>query len=106
MSFATLEDMANRRKVPITERVGMMGDSRTPLGPPPEYNADREDTLNPRGWDMRYWSWKKWAGLIVGVVIVVVIAVIVAVEVTKKSKYPDYSTLAYSLADTCKYPLF
>jgi hypothetical protein len=104
MSFATPEDIANRRNLPYTESIGMMGDSGTPLAPPPEYKVDREDTLNPSVWDIRYWSWKMWAGLIVGVVIAVVVAVIVAVEVTKKNKYPDYSTLTYSLADTCKHP--
>ena len=84
MSFATLRENGN-------------------MGPPPEYKVDRDDTLNPSPWDMRYWSWKKWAALIVGVVIIIVVVIIVAVEVTKKSKYPDYSALTYTLADTCMF---
>jgi hypothetical protein len=94
MSFATLGEMASRRKQPYVES--------TPMGPPPSYSVDRDDTLNPGAWNMRYWSWKKWAALVAGVIIVVVIIVIVVVEVEKKNKYPDYSALTYTLADTCK----
>jgi hypothetical protein len=102
MSFATLGEMASRRKHPYTENIGMMGESSN-LGPPPEYKVDREDTLNPSPWDVRQWGSKKWAALIAGVVIIIVIVVVVAVVVTKNNRYPDYSTLTYSLADTCTF---
>lgn len=102
MPFATLGEMASRRKHPYTENIGMAGESSN-MGPPPEYKVDRDDTLNPSPWDMRQWSWKKWVALIVGVVIVIVMVIIVVVEVTKKNKYPDYSTLTYTLADTCMF---
>ena len=96
--------MASRRKHPYTENIGMAGESSgSNLGPPPEYKVDREDTLNPSPWDVRQWSWKRWAMLIVGVVVVIVAVIIIAVEVTKKNKYPDYSALTYTLADTCAF---
>ncbi|KAG0646518.1 putative glycosidase [Hyphodiscus hymeniophilus] len=100
MSFATLEDMNQRRKHPYAENIGMLGESSTPMGPPPQYKLDRDDTLNPSPWNVRYWGWKKWAALIGGVIVIVVIVVVAAVEATKKSKYPNYSALQYSLADT------
>ena len=102
MSFATIEDMNTRRKHPYSENIGMVGESTSHMGP---HKFDREDTLNPSPWDIRHWSWKKWAMLIAGVVIIIVIIVVVVVEVTKKNKYPDYSALTYSLADTCTSPL-
>lgn len=105
MSFATLGEMASRRKHPYTENIGMVSDGNAPMVPPPEYKVDRDDTLNPSPWDIREWSWKKWAALIGGIVIVVVVVVIAVVEVEKKNKYPDYSALTYTLADTCKYLL-
>jgi hypothetical protein len=96
ISFATLGEMASR-KDPYMQ-------TSTPLGAPPEYQLDREDTLNPSPWDVRHWGWKKWAALGAGAVIVIIIVVVVAVVVTKKNQYPDYSQLTYTLADTCKYP--
>lgn len=99
MSFATPGEMAGRTKHPY---VGMVSDSNMPMGPSPGYKVDRDDTLNPSPWDVRQWSWKKWAMLIAGIVIVVVVIVVAVVEVEKNNKYPDYSPLTYTLADTCK----
>ena len=104
MSFATLEDMNDRRKHPDIAHTGMVKGSGTLRGPTPEYEIDRDETLNPSLWDVRHWSWRSWAILIAGLILVVVIVVIVVVEVMKKDKYPDYSALTYSLADTCESP--
>lgn len=50
----------------------------------------------------RYWRKRVWAG--VGTVVVIIIIIIVAILVSnaRKNRYPDYSPLAYSLADTCR----
>ena len=100
MSFATLGEMAGRVKHPYTENIGLVGEG-SDMRPPPEYKVDREDTLNPNPWDVRHWGWGKWAALVGGLVIVVVVIVVAVVEVQKKNKYPDYSALTYTLADTC-----
>ncbi|KAH8805932.1 glycoside hydrolase family 16 protein [Xylogone sp. PMI_703] len=54
----------------------------------------------PPWWDVRQWSRRRL--IIAGVVIVILIIVIIvaAVEGTKKSKYPNYSPLTYTLKDT------
>lgn len=77
-----------------------------PLGPPPGYKVDRDDTLNQPWYDVREWGKKAWIAVGAIVVLVIVIVVIIAVEVSKKNKYPDYTKLNYSLAETCEFLLF
>jgi len=101
MSFATIGEMAGRRKNQITQEISTADDYGQPQGPPPPtYKVDREDTLRPSGWNVKYWGWKKFAtaGAIVAIVIIVV--VVAVVEVMKNNRYPDYSKLNYSLVDT------
>jgi hypothetical protein len=92
--------MANTRKHPYTETINMTSTDYA-MGPPPEYKLDRDDTLAPNPWNPRYWGWKKWAALLVALVIIVVVIVVAVVEVEKKNRYPNYSALTYTLADTC-----
>lgn len=93
--------MVSRRKHPYAEDINMMDGSSTPIGAPPGYKVDRQDTLNPSPWNVRHWSWKKWAGLLAAILIIIIIVVVAVVEVDKKNKYPNYSALTYTLADTC-----
>ncbi|KAM5374913.1 hypothetical protein ACJZ2D_006257 [Fusarium nematophilum] len=51
-------------------------------------------------WNPRYWRKRVWAGVAAGVVILLVIVIAVAVTEVRKNRYPDYSTLSYSLKDT------
>jgi hypothetical protein len=50
----------------------------------------------------RYWRKRVWAGVATIVVIIIIIIVAVAVSQSRKNRYPDYSPLEYSLADTCR----
>ena len=105
MSFATIEDMAGRRKNNYSEDISMVHGG--PMGPPPAYKLDREDSLAPHWWDYRGWSMKKLLLIVAGLVLLVVIVIIIAVEVVKKNAYPNYSALTYTLTDTCAYqPIF
>jgi hypothetical protein len=73
------------------------------MGAPPEYKVDRDDSLAPKWYEWRYWSKKIWMMIGVGIAIVIAIVIVVAVMVSKKDRYPDYSKLNYSLAETCAY---
>lgn len=56
-------------------------------------------------WNPRYWSRRVWIGVVILILVIIVVAVVAGVLAGKKSSssaYPDYSPLAYSLADTCK----
>lgn len=50
----------------------------------------------------RYWRKRVWAGVATIVVIIIIVVVAVAVSESRKNRYPDYSALEYSLADTCR----
>ena len=104
MSFATIGEMAGRRKNNYSEDISMIHGGQ--MGPPPAYKLDREGTLAPHWWDVRGWSKKKMLLVVVGLVILAVVIIIIAVEVSKKNSYPDYSALTYTLTDTCTYHLF
>lgn len=54
-------------------------------------------------WDPRYWSKKVWIGIVAVIVIAIVIGVAVGVTQGKKTSYPDYSQLTYTLKDTCEF---
>lgn len=106
MSFARLDEGLGRGKNGLRSDVQMMDGFGTPRGPPPAYKVDREDTLARPWWDVRAWGWKRFAIAGAAVAVVIIILVVVIVEVTKKSKYPDYSKLNYKIVDTCKMALF
>jgi hypothetical protein len=73
---------------------------------PPRYE---EVNLGSSGGDgARYgapwWKNKKvWIGVAAVVIIAIVIGVAVGVTQGKKSSYPDYSQLTYTLKDTCEF---
>jgi hypothetical protein len=72
-------------------------------GAPPAYRVD-EDTLNPRWYNAREWRKRIWIGLGVVLAIIIIIIVVAVVLVEKaNNRYPDYSPLSYSLAETCMY---
>lgn len=51
-------------------------------------------------WKPQYWRIRTW--VIVGVVVaIIIIAIVVPVKVTEANRYPNYSTLDYSLTDEC-----
>jgi ABC-type proline/glycine betaine transport system permease subunit len=53
-------------------------------------------------WNPRYWQKRVWLILVAIVVIIaIVVGAVVGVQ-AKKSRYPEYSELSYSLAETCK----
>ena len=77
----------------------------------PEYHGydaqpayeDRHAHTDLPWYNPKSWSKKVWIGVIVLVIIIiVVIAVPVAVTQSKNNSYPDYSEVAYSLAETCE----
>jgi hypothetical protein len=106
MSFANAQEYGARRKNVASDQIQLADDYGRPLGPPPGYKVDREDTLNQPWYDAREWGKKAWIAVGAIVVLVIVIVVIIAVEVSKKNKYPDYTKLNYSLAETCEFLLF
>lgn len=75
-----------------------------------QYQFDHEDSYHAPWYNFRYWGKRAWAGVVAIVVIIIIIVVVVAVEVTKKTAYPDYTQLTYSLSETCmslhKSPLY
>ncbi|KAI0470964.1 glycoside hydrolase family 16 protein [Xylariaceae sp. FL0804] len=71
---------------------------RTPHG----YSSINDDMAAGRQAWSRPGSWgkKTWAIVAAVVAVVLVIVIVVPVEVAKANRYPDYSKLNYSLADT------
>ncbi|RMZ78919.1 hypothetical protein DV737_g3677, partial [Chaetothyriales sp. CBS 132003] len=67
-----------------------------------ESTFDRSDstTDTPYWRDPREWSVGRWIVIGLGVVICVLVAVLVPLLITRANKYPDYSQLTYSLAET------
>ncbi|WXC49681.1 hypothetical protein QX201_009358 [Fusarium graminearum] len=51
-------------------------------------------------WNPRYWRKGIWAAVILAFVVVLIIVIAVSVTKVKENRYPDYSPLSYSLADT------
>lgn len=98
MSFATIGEMAGRNRYNYSEDISLTHGG--PLGPPPPFKIDREDSLAPHWWDVRGWSKKRILLVALGLLILIVVVVIIAVEVSKKSAYPNYTALTYTLADT------
>jgi len=76
----------------------MLGDRDAPRGGPPAYKFDHEDTLRSHWWDLRRWGKKVFLLVALAVVVVIVIVVAVAVVETRRNRYPNYSTINYSLA--------
>lgn len=96
MSFATIGEMASRRKNRASDEVHMMG-------PPPTYAVDEEDTLAPRWYEVKHWSKKVWLLVGLGIAIIIAIIIVIAVVVSRNNRYPNYSKLNYSLKETCAY---
>lgn len=88
MSFATIGEMAGRRKTFAHEQI----------------MYDREDTLSQPWWNVKAWGKKAWMifGGVVVVVLIIVIAVAVVVSRKSDDTYPEYTTQSYSLSETCK----
>lgn len=86
--------------------------------PPPPYTPsalpDRTQALRGGGiagssglrskWNPKSWRKRTWAMVVGAIVAIIVIVVAVAVVVSKKNRYPNYTALTYSLADTCEIP--
>ena len=107
MSFATIQEMGGRRGAhqrQYSDSIPMMRNNGQSMGPPPAYKVDADDTLAPHWWNVRHWSWKRWLVAGVALVLLIMIVIVIAVVVSKKNAYPNYSTLTYSLADTCQFP--
>jgi len=98
MSFATIGDMAGRRKENVNENITMADDHGGLRAPP----FDREDSLSHPWYSVKHWGKKAWLFLALGVAIIIAVVVAVAVVVTRNNRYPDYSKLSYSLSETCK----
>jgi len=94
MSFATVGEMAGRGKNTFSESVHL----KEATG---QYRLDDGDTLAPRWYNAKGWGKKVWLGIGAALAVIIIVVVVAAVMVTKKNKYPDYSKLSYSLADTC-----
>ena len=92
--------MANTPQNPFADDI-YMAPQNAPRGPPPATKFDADDTLRPHRWDAREWRKRTWAFLAAGLIAIIVIIVVVVVEVKKQNRYPDYTPLKYSLADTC-----
>lgn len=60
----------------------------------------KPDDVRPPWWNARYWRKRVWGGLVVAIVLCLIIIVVVAVTQVRKNRYPDYTTLSYSLSDT------
>lgn len=101
MSFATIRDMAGRAKNGGNSHVQMTDDYGRSLGPPPEYKVDRDDTLNHPWYNLKYWGKRGWLTAAAIIAAIIVIIIVVAVVETRANRYPDYSTLSYSLSETC-----
>ncbi|KAE8449632.1 hypothetical protein EG329_007962 [Mollisiaceae sp. DMI_Dod_QoI] len=100
MSFATIRDMAGRVKNGAQSNYQMTDNYGQPLGPPPEYKLDRDDTLNHPWYNAKHWGKKAWL-IVSGIIaVIIIIVVVVAVEVSKANRYPDYSALSYTLSET------
>ncbi|KAH9219349.1 concanavalin A-like lectin/glucanase domain-containing protein [Leptodontidium sp. 2 PMI_412] len=86
MSFATIGEMAGRRKTFAHEQI----------------MYDREDTLSQPWWNVKAWGKKAWMifGGVVVVVLIIVIAVAVVVSRKSDDTYPEYTTQSYSLSET------
>ncbi|KAL2062636.1 hypothetical protein VTL71DRAFT_5708 [Oculimacula yallundae] len=81
MSFATLGEMAGRKKTFAN-------------------GYDHMDGGSQPWWDVKSWGKKAW-GIFVGVVVVILIIIIaIVVVVSRNNRYPTYSTQSYKLAET------
>lgn len=103
MSFATIRDMAGRAKNGANSHIQMTDDYGRSMGAPPEYKVDRDDTLYHPWYNFKYWGKRGWFTAAAVIVAIIVIITVVAVVETRASRYPDYTTLSYSLSETCMF---
>lgn len=54
-------------------------------------------------WKPKYWRKRTWAIVVPVIIIVLIIVIVVPVKVTESNRYPNYTRLDYSLADTCEF---
>jgi len=101
MSFATIGDMATRRPTNnFTDNVQMFG------APPPAYEIDRQGSLAPKWYEWRYWGRRKWIMIGVGAALIIAIVIAIGVVVGRKdNRYPDYTRLQYTLAESREFLL-
>lgn len=103
MSFATIRDMAGRAKNGGHSNIQMTDSYGRPMGSPPAYKLDRDDTLNHPWYNLKYWGKRGWLTAAAVIIAIIIIIVVVAVVEAKANRYPDYSTLSYSLSETCMF---
>ena len=80
--------------------------SKEPYGTPYGGNYVPQGPAPRKGQRLNPMTWSKRVKLIVGTLIAVILIVVIivgAVVGTQNSKYPDYSSLTYNHADTCKF---
>lgn len=89
------------------DRFGSRSNLNTNTGPPPRYSyiAD-EKTASESRWNPRYWRRRTWVGVVIVAIIVIIAVAVGAYEGVKANRYPDYTTLSYSLKDTCELVIF
>ncbi|XMA09820.1 hypothetical protein WAI453_002611 [Rhynchosporium graminicola] len=85
MSFATIGEMAGRRKIFANDQVR---------------GYKHVDSYRQPWWDLKSWGKKAWMILVGSVVVVLIIVIAVAVTVSRYNRYPNYSTQSYSLSET------
>ena len=56
-------------------------------------------------WKPKYWRKRTWAIVVPVIIIVLIIVIVVPVKVTESNRYPNYTRLDYSLADTCEFDI-
>jgi hypothetical protein len=81
-------------------QVPQSGFSRTPAQPPAYGSLGEEAGHQYSGWDPRGWSLKNKIFLAVGIIVVIIAVIVGAVLGVRANRYPNYSSLDYSLVDT------
>ena len=54
-------------------------------------------------WNPKYWSKRTWAIVVPAVIVVLIVVIVTPVKVAEANRYPNYTRLDYSLADTCEF---
>jgi len=111
MAYQNMEEelrgIPPQKRVPVSDPQGVHTADHygRPLGPPPVYEEETHKPekyiTKPKWWDLKAWGWKKWTLLGATVVVLVVVIIVGAVIATRNARYPNYSKLTYTLADTC-----
>ncbi|KAF3942318.1 hypothetical protein ABW19_dt0206425 [Dactylella cylindrospora] len=70
----------------------------TPSGEGKQLPGEEPETSGS-AWNPRHFGWKQWLGVAFAAAIVAV-AIAVPITIVEMNKYPDYTTITYSLTDT------